>query len=32
MPLGQYQGLTGFQQNITDVLEGPAMFWNVKKG
>ena len=32
VPLGQYQGLTAFQPNVTGVLEGPAMFWNVKKG
>lgn len=32
VPLGQDQGLTAFQQNVTGVLEGPAMFWNVKKG
>jgi peptide/nickel transport system substrate-binding protein len=32
VPLGQYFGNTAFQTNVTGVLDGPAMFWNVKKG
>jgi peptide/nickel transport system substrate-binding protein len=32
VPLGQYFGNTAFQNNVTGVLDGPCMFWNVKKG
>jgi peptide/nickel transport system substrate-binding protein len=31
VPLGQYFYATAFQQNITGVLNGMALFWNVRK-
>lgn len=31
LPLGQYLQLTAYQNNVSGVLEGPAMFWNVRK-
>ena len=31
VPLGQYFAYTSFQSNVTGVLTGPPMFWNVKK-
>lgn len=32
VPLGQYFFVTAYQQNITGVLDGVPVFWNVKKG
>ena len=32
LPLGQYFVQTSFRPNITGVLEGVPVFWNVKKG
>ncbi len=32
VPVGQYFFSTAYQPNITGVLDGPPMFWNVKKG
>lgn len=32
VPLGQYQFFTAYQPNITGVLDGPPLFWNVQKG
>lgn len=31
IPLGQYQVYTTFQPNVSGVLDGPPMFWNVRK-
>ncbi len=31
VPLGQYFAYTSFQSNVSGVLTGPPMFWNVKK-
>ena len=31
VPLGQYFSYTSFQSNVSGVLTGPPMFWNVKK-
>ena len=32
VPVGQYFFSTAYQPNITGVLAGPPMFWNVRKG
>lgn len=32
VPLGQYFVYTSYQRNLSGVLNGPAVFWNVRKG